>query len=112
MFAKVTKALNFLYLYSIIETNKRVRLSRSALASTIRETALTLKYSESSLQLEAHYAFEPYLLPSSKKWVEELYQEFSSLAPPGMEEDDSSEEEDANESEEELDEDTATEEEK
>ena len=112
MFAKVTKALNFLYLYSIIETNKRVRLSRSALASTIRETTLSLQFSESSLQLEAHYAFEPYLLPSSKEWVEELYLDFSSLAPPGMEEDDSSEEEDINESEDELDEDTATEEEK
>jgi RNA polymerase I-specific transcription initiation factor RRN3 len=111
MFAKVTKALNFLYLYSILETNKRVRLLRSVMSSAIRESALSKSQSEASLQLEAHYAFEPYLLPSSKHWVDDLYQDFDSLAPPGMEPDDSSDD-DAPENEAEFGEEgTATDEE-
>jgi len=55
---------------------------------------------ESALQLTNEYAFEPYLLPRSKRWIEKLYLNFSNVAPPGMvddEDEDSSEDEEGGE---------------
>jgi len=102
MFAKVTKALGFLYIYSILETNKRVRLTRIVhFNSMARETALTMKTSEVSLKLEAHYAFEPYVLPVSKQWINGLYVTFNTVAPPGLLDDESSDEEDEDDEEDE-----------
>jgi RNA polymerase I-specific transcription initiation factor RRN3 len=93
MFAKVSNHLNFLYLYSKLETNKRVRLVRSVQFSTFaRESSLSHNIRESALQLASQYTFEPYLLPTSKKWIEKLYLNFNNLAPPGMLDDDSSDE--------------------
>ncbi|KAF2674214.1 RNA polymerase I-specific transcription initiation factor RRN3 [Microthyrium microscopicum] len=95
MFAQVTKALNFLYLYSKLETNKRVRLARVIQhGSVARQSALSMKSGgEAALKLDAHYAFEPYFLPTSKKWVDGLYTSFDLVAPPGMLDDESSDEE-------------------
>jgi RNA polymerase I-specific transcription initiation factor RRN3 len=102
MFAKVTKSLDFLYIYSKLETNKRVRLTRVLQFNTMaRETALTMKTSESSLKLEAQYAFEPYALPISKQWIKGLYVTFDTVAPPGMLDDEDSSDEDEDDDEEE-----------
>jgi RNA polymerase I-specific transcription initiation factor RRN3 len=88
MFAKVTKHLNFLYLYSILETNKRVRLVRGVqYVSFARESSLSQNNSESALQLTSQYAFEPYILPISKRWITNLYINFSDVAPVGLDED-------------------------
>jgi RNA polymerase I-specific transcription initiation factor RRN3 len=96
MFAKVTKHLNFLYLYSILETNKRVRLVRSVQYATFaRESTLSQNHSESALQLTSQYAFEPYILPISKRWITNLYINFSDVAPVGLDEEDTSDEDDS-----------------
>jgi RNA polymerase I-specific transcription initiation factor RRN3 len=93
MFAKITKHLNFLYLFSILETNKRVRLIRSVqYASYARESTLKHNTSEAALQLTSQYAFEPYILPISKRWISKLYLNFSDVAPPGFEEEGSDDE--------------------
>jgi RNA polymerase I-specific transcription initiation factor RRN3 len=95
MFARVAKALGFLYIYPKLATNRRVRLTRAApvTGSMARETALSGRLDETALRLEGHYAFEPYLLPCSKKWVEGMYVNFEDIAPPGMLDEDSSDDE-------------------
>jgi RNA polymerase I-specific transcription initiation factor RRN3 len=100
MFAKITKHLNFLYLYSRIEANKRVRLVRSIqFSGASRESTLHHKAGESALQLTNQYAFEPYVLPISKRWISGLYLNFDDVSPTGMDSD-SSDDEDASDSDE------------
>jgi RNA polymerase I-specific transcription initiation factor RRN3 len=119
-FAKVANHLKFMYIFTKIETNRRVRLSRtvstpSGYGSIMeRETALSNKTGESMFQLDAYFPFDPYLLPYSKRWIEGEYLEWKAV--PGMEEDDededsdsAAEEEDEEEDEEEYDEPTETE---
>lgn len=92
MFAKITHHLNFLYLFSKLESNKRIRLVRSVqFAIMTRESALNENHSESALQLANQYAFEPYVLPCSKRWIKDMYISFDDVCPPGMEDDDEDE---------------------
>ena len=77
-FAKLAHHVRFLYVFSILESNKRVRLgniyvlrSSSGLSEIgRRETAMDRKLGEAHLQLEAYFPFDPYQLPRSKRWVE------------------------------------------
>lgn len=96
--AKIANHLRFVYVFSILETNKRVRLhagySRYSLGSYAsgaidvgrRETAMDKKAGEGHLQLEAYFPFDPYHLPESKRWVESDYNEWK--LPTGMKQDD------------------------
>jgi RNA polymerase I-specific transcription initiation factor RRN3 len=106
-FAKIARHLRFMYVYSLLETNKRIRLSQFSSAGTaaLREVG-QLNNNESWHQLEAHFPFDPYQLPVSKRWVEDDYVQWQPV--PGMEpeEDDDSEEEDDEEVD--VEEDTAT----
>jgi RNA polymerase I-specific transcription initiation factor RRN3 len=99
-FARVAHHLRFLYVYPLLETNKRIRLSQfsSTQNSALRDT-VDLGNSESWHQLEAYFPFDPYQLPVSKRWVEGDYVQWKAI--PGLvrEED---EDDDA------VDEDTAT----
>lgn len=100
-FAKVSQSLSFLYVYTKLAANKRVRLTRVVQPNSLaRETALTINSSESSLRLEWHSGFEPYALPVSRDWVRMLYVEFSERAPPGFEDDDDDDESSEEEEEE------------
>lgn len=56
-----------------------------------RESALNENHSESALQLANQYAFEPYVLPCSKRWIKDMYISFDDVCPPGMEDDDEDE---------------------
>ncbi|KYG43135.1 hypothetical protein M433DRAFT_72346 [Acidomyces richmondensis BFW] len=96
--AKIANHLRFVYVFSILETNKRVRLhtgySRYSLGSYTsgsidvgrRETAIDKKAGEGHLQLEAYFPFDPYHLPKSKRWIENEYNEWK--LPSGMKQDD------------------------
>jgi RNA polymerase I-specific transcription initiation factor RRN3 len=117
-FAAVAHHLKFLYLYSKLETNKRVRLSRTVSATsgndglTARETALSNKTGEGLFQLDAYFPFDPYLLPWSKRWIDGDYKEWKAV--PGMEVDEEEDDSDSvddrdDEDEEEYDEPTETE---
>ncbi|KAL1603563.1 DNA independent RNA polymerase I transcription factor [Paraconiothyrium brasiliense] len=93
-FARIALHLRFMYVNSLIETNKRIRLSR-VVAVGSRETALTMKKGEEGFLLDAYFPFDPYVLPRSKKWVENDYVQWKPI--PGMEvprDDDDDEEED------------------
>lgn len=107
-FARMAHHLRFLYVYPLIETNKRVRLARSLASGYLagvggRETALNAKKGEGSFLLDAYFPFDPYVLPRSKRWLEEDYVSWKPV--PGMpvekEDDSSSDEEDEDEEDEE-----------
>ena len=77
-----------------------------------RETALTNKRGDDMFLLDAYFPFDPYVLPRSKRWIEQDYVQWKPV--PGMpvekdeeddeedEEDDDDEEEDGDESESEV----------
>jgi RNA polymerase I-specific transcription initiation factor RRN3 len=94
-FARIAHHLRFMYVNSLIETNKRIRLARVAGVGA-RETALTMKKGEDDFLLDAYFPFDPYVLPRSKKWVESDYVAWKPI--PGMEvprDDDDDEDEDS-----------------
>ncbi|KAK5138746.1 DNA independent RNA polymerase I transcription factor, partial [Rachicladosporium monterosium] len=105
-FARLALHVRFLYVFSILESNKRVRLgnvwaarSSSALSEIgRRETAMDRKLGEAHLQLEAYFPFDPYHLPRSKRWVEGDYNEWK--LPAGMMPEDDEGEESSDESDE------------
>ena len=100
-FARMAHHLRFMYVNSLIETNKRVRLAR-AVGVGSRETALTMKRGDEGHLLDAYFPFDPYALPRSKKWMEGEYVQWKPI--PGMEvprDEDDEDDEDDEESEEE-----------
>jgi RNA polymerase I-specific transcription initiation factor RRN3 len=116
-FARMAHHLRFLYVFPLIETNKRIRLSRSLGTGYMdgvgaRETALTMKKGEGSFLLDAYFPFDPYVLPRSKRWLERDYVEWKpvpgTLAP--VEEEDDEDDESEEEEEEEDDDDNESEE--
>ncbi len=79
--------LRFLYVYPLIETNKRVRLARSMAGGYLagiggRETALSQKRGDDMFLLDAYFPFDPYVLPRSKRWIENDYVQWKPV--PGM----------------------------
>ena len=83
-FAKIAHHLRFLYVFSLLEANKRVRLGQTfsyygsggPIDIGRRETAWDRQKGERHHQLEAYFPFDPYQLPKSKKWVENDYNEW------------------------------------
>ncbi|CZR50609.1 related to RNA Polymerase I Transcription Factor Rrn3 [Phialocephala subalpina] len=109
-FAKISHHLRFMYVYPLLETNKRIRLSQfsSSLANgALRDTG-NGGNNESWHQLDAYFPFDPYQLPVSKRWVEDDYVQWKSV--PGLnqdeDEDDESGEEEGGEDDVEVEEDS------
>jgi RNA polymerase I-specific transcription initiation factor RRN3 len=116
-FGRIAKHLRFTYVDTLVETNKRVRLSRSLASGYLngiggRETALTGKKGEEAFLMDAYFPFDPYVLPRSKRWVEHDYVQWRPV--PGMpiekddDEDDEDEEEDEDEDEDDDDNDSTS----
>jgi RNA polymerase I-specific transcription initiation factor RRN3 len=104
--------LKFTYVDSKIETNKRVRLSRSLASAYLngiggRETALTGKKGEEAFLMDAYFPFDPYVLPRSKRWVERDYVQWRPV--PGMPVEKDDDEEDDDEDDEDSEEDSSEE---
>lgn len=111
-FARMAHHLRFLYVFPLLETNKRIRLAPSMGGGGYmdgvgaRETALTMKKGEESFLLDAYFPFDPYVLPRSKRWLEDDYVQWKPV--PGMQplkDEDESEEEEEDDDEGESDED-------
>lgn len=103
-FARIAHHLQFMYIYQIIESNKRLRLTSgsSAAIAAARETALSRLHGERQYQLDAYFPFDPYLLPISKKWLANDYNEWKGV--PGLHEprvDEEAEDEDSSDDDEE-----------
>jgi RNA polymerase I-specific transcription initiation factor RRN3 len=101
-FARMATHLKFTYVDSKIETNKRVRLSRSLASAYLngiggRETALTGKKGEEAFLMDAYFPFDPYVLPRSKRWVDQDYVQWRPVPGMPVEKDDDDDEEDDDE---------------
>ena len=103
-FAKIANHLGIIYVFHLLETNKRLRLSQFSgptdrdLTFSIpeRETALSGRKDESYQQLDEYFPFDPYHLPRSKRWVEGDYREWKGI--PGLHDCSGSEDEDEEDS--------------
>ena len=88
-FAHVARQLRFMYVFPLLESNKRVRLAHifgtSSEFRARNESGVSFgsKISDSMYQLDAYFPFDPYQLPKSKKWIEGDYKEWKSLADDG-----------------------------
>ncbi|KAF2118432.1 RNA polymerase I-specific transcription initiation factor RRN3 [Lophiotrema nucula] len=99
-FARVAHHLRFLYVFPLIETNKRIRLARSLGSGYMdgvgtRETALSMKKGEQVFLLDAYFPFDPYLLPRSQRWLDGDYVDWKpvpGMEPPAVNEDEEEEE--------------------
>ena len=92
-FARIANHLGVVYVYHLLETNKRIRLSQfagSAASRSLlghsqpeRETALSARMdNESYLMLDGFFPFDPYHLPLSKRWISDDYREWRGV--PGL----------------------------
>ena len=91
-FARIANHLSILYVYHLLETNKRVRVLQSAgigYDQPNRETALSATRDESYQHLDAYFPFDPYHLPKSKRWIEGDYRAWSGI--PGLDDEQASE---------------------
>ncbi|EHL03630.1 putative RNA polymerase I-specific transcription initiation factor rrn3 [Glarea lozoyensis 74030] len=93
-FAKIARHLGFIQF-------------SSAGTAALRDVG-QLNNNESWHQLEAHFPFDPYQLPISKRWVEDDYVQWQPV--PGLEPEEDDDSEDDDDEEVEVDEDTATDE--
>ncbi|EKD19220.1 uncharacterized protein L3040_009340 [Drepanopeziza brunnea f. sp. 'multigermtubi'] len=113
-FAKIARHLRFMYVYPLLETNKRIRLGQyysGHATGALRDTG-NGGNNDSWHQLDAYFPFDPYQLPISKRWIEGDYVQWKSI--PGLDEDeeDSDDESGDEDDDDEVDveEDTATDE--
>lgn len=92
-FAKIANHLGIIYVFHLLETNKRLRLSQftgclerdTSYNLPERETALSGRKEESYQQLDEYFPFDPYHLPRSKRWIEGDYREWKAI--PGLDDD-------------------------
>ena len=88
-FANVARQLRFMYVFPLLESNKRVRLahifgtSSEYRARNEGGVSIGSKVSDSMYQLDAYFPFDPYQLPKSKRWIEGDYKEWKSLSGDG-----------------------------
>jgi RNA polymerase I-specific transcription initiation factor RRN3 len=109
-FAKIARHLRFMYVYPLLEANKRVRLSQFSSGQgngALRDTG-NGGNSESWHQLDAYFPFDPYQLPLSRHWIENDYVQWKGVPGLNQEESDGDESDDEGEEEVDLDDDTAT----
>ncbi|KAM4054922.1 RNA polymerase I specific transcription initiation factor RRN3 domain-containing protein [Hirsutella rhossiliensis] len=92
-FAKLAHRLNFMYIYPLVESNKRIRLSQYlsstyATGGALRDAGYEAQ-GESFHQLDPYFPFDPYQLPVSKRWLENDYVHWKSVPGLNADEDDS-----------------------
>ncbi|PLN77932.1 RNA polymerase I-specific transcription initiation factor RRN3 superfamily [Aspergillus taichungensis] len=96
-FARISQHLNFMYVFSILETNKRLRISSYRNMAALADPRFSQVEREIragddlGYQLDAYFPFDPYQLPRSRRWLEGDYIEYRGI--PGQGDDDSSESE-------------------
>jgi len=116
-FARIAHHLRFLYLFSLLESNKRLRLSSHrglAALTDLRFSQVereTRAGDDTGYQLDAYFPFDPYQLPRSRRWLEGDYVQWRGI--PGIDDEEGEDSDSAmgEEDEEEIDHPTATDEE-
>lgn len=121
-FARTAHSLQFMSVWTLIELNKKIRLSQYGAGNveTLRDAMCgqgkDQKKAEAWYQLDEYFPFDPYVLPRSARWVVDDYLGYKEV-PGAVELEDTSEEEDDEDDEDEdedsdEEEETATEDEK
>lgn len=111
-FAKLAHRLNYMYVYPLVESNKRVRLTQ--FLSSTYSTGGALRdagyegQGESFHQLDPYFPFDPYQLPISKRWIIDDYVHWKSVPGLNADDDDDSDDLEDDEDDENLEEATAT----
>ena len=108
-FARLSNHLGVIYLYHLIEINKRVHLQQyagNAHGQPRRETALSARRDEENMHLDEYFPFDPYHLPKSKRWIEGDYREWAGI--PGLDDVEEESESDSEDEESEVEEGTET----
>ncbi|KAF8204639.1 RNA polymerase I-specific transcription initiation factor RRN3 [Pholiota molesta] len=107
-FARVAQATDFIYCYTILESNKRTDMSfssssapRSTNINTARPDSLSsmlsllqakILYEPANVELTTFFPFDPYRLPKSNVFIQGVYREWSSVAIDDDEEDEDEDE--------------------
>lgn len=93
-FARIAHHFQFLYVYPLLETNKRIRITAFRSISTLADPRFSHVGREiragdnSGYQLDAYFPFDPYQLPRSRRWLEGDYVEWRGI--PGLDDADDS----------------------
>ncbi|TPR11663.1 Dolichol phosphate-mannose biosynthesis regulatory protein (DPM2) family protein [Aspergillus niger] len=78
-FARMSQHFNLMYVFSILETNKRLRVSSYRSIGAMADPRFSQVEREIragddlGYQLDAYFPFDPYQLPRSRRWVENDY---------------------------------------
>ena len=114
-FAEIANRLGVIYVFGLIETNRRINFSQSSGSTTMsiyghpsRENALSARKDDGHHFLDGYFPFDPITLPKSKKWVEGDCREWTGLPAVNDDGDDESESEVEEAGDSEIEEDTAT----
>jgi RNA polymerase I-specific transcription initiation factor RRN3 len=87
-FARIAHHLRFMYVYSLLESNKRLRMSTFRSITTLADPRFSIVERETRAgndggdQLDAYFPFDPYQLPRSRRWLEGDYIEWRGI--PGV----------------------------
>lgn len=110
-FAKIAQHLRFMYVFSLLEANKVIRLSQFASGNGDNALRNAGNGGEKWHQMESYFPFDPYQLPISKRWVGEDYIEYQNVVPKKHEHDDEDSADEDVDAEDDVEDDTATDEE-
>ncbi|KAJ9199811.1 hypothetical protein DTO166G4_3513 [Paecilomyces variotii] len=106
-FARIAHHLRFLYVFPLLETNKRLRISSFRSISAMADPRFsqiereTRAGDDGGYQLDAYFPFDPYQLPRSRRWLENDYVEWRGI--PGVDDRDDDSDSEADEGEEDHD---------
>lgn len=80
-FARIANHLRFMYIYPLIESNRRLHLAQVAKSHGQSQGEFSTPHltDESYQQLDAYFPFDPYHLPISKRWLKGDYNEWQGL---------------------------------
>lgn len=87
-FARIAHHFQLLYVYPLLETNKRLRVTAFRSISTLSNPGFSQVEREIragdhlGYQLDAYFPFDPYQLPRSRRWIEGDYVEWRGV--PGL----------------------------
>ena len=83
-FAKVAHATDFLYCYSIIESNRRSDYAPESQQGTATKSRPVIHPaivgSSMHAELNTFFPFDPYKLPKSSTYIQDVYREWASVA--------------------------------
>ncbi|KAF9580611.1 hypothetical protein BGW38_002672 [Lunasporangiospora selenospora] len=99
-FARISNNLNFMYIYPILEQNKRIIVAPSRASSTLKNGIADGGRTVNLHELETFFPFDPYRLRQSAPFMQGIYQEWENDDEDEDDEDEDDEDDDEDEDEE------------